>query len=180
MISKGYSGLKYSPIASPFIIKQLGINSMISGAHHNKEGETQNKGLSSSFYNMQLFSPAQEKGTPITNFKGANRELEMCGRRLFQSPSQQFKSSNQNSSVSMITKGGARIYSSRLEDIQEEDQNFIMEHQHNFENNSDTYFYNQTHPHDRNGGNNHHNLDIMIHDDELKGLSAFGGRVSQF
>ena len=110
MISKSF---KYSPYASPYIIKQLGLNMMNSPTPQDKEssGNTQNKLLNNSLFQLQLFSPAQDKGTPAANLRSGRksdwamnkdeqsrngrfdtckgtREIEICGRRLFQSPSQ--------------------------------------------------------------------------------------------
>ena len=92
MISKSsYSGLKYSPYASPFIIKGHGINSI--SQLPAKESEGQSKGLNNSLFSLSLLSPAPEKEISMPHFKESNNrsDMEICGRRLFQSPSNLFK-----------------------------------------------------------------------------------------
>ena len=83
MISKSsYSGLKYSPYASPFLIKEMCMNSI----QTKDKSEFQNKNLNNSLFSLSLLSPAPgEKDTPLTHYK-MNREMEISGRRLFQSP----------------------------------------------------------------------------------------------
>jgi hypothetical protein len=70
--------------------------------------------------------------------------MEICGRRLFQSPSQQFKGQGQSSGMHGINKACARQYQSKLEDILEEDtSNFNIENHHNC-NYDDNYYYHNT------------------------------------
>src|SRR3569833_1234908 len=108
-------------------------------------------------FSLSLLSPAQqEKGTPNQGFR-LNREIEMTGRRLFQSPSQ-FKMQTNQGGMSMLAKGGSKLYASKLEDILEEDALTNMEnHSH-----MDAYPQQSFH-HPR-----LNNLDIMVNDDDMK------------
>ena len=183
MISKSsYSGLKYSPYASPFLIKNLGITHSMS-QQPAKETDGQSKMLNNSLFSLSLLSPAPEKEMAMPHFKENNNrgDMEICGRRLFQSPAGQFKGQSQNMGMGMgmSSKGGQRSYQNKLEEILEEDtnnnniyHNTLIDAHHNYDNTNDHLYFSNVRP--------SHNLDIMIHDDDMKGLSNFGHRSSHF